>query len=272
MRAFFAALSTPEEEAGRELVGRLADGVWSRYGTDEISPAVLAYWAEVCPSYPGWPVTPPTDTLGTFLTEWHRPFSSAGQADCPSSSRHDMARRLAGRPAAVRPLLRLCRASVGRRPATAAGRVAARLPASRGGLRHLRSRQGSARAHRPRSGRRGHRRRSLSGLLTSPCQGRWDGHRQGAGELPGGAAARRFGTASRGSNEVFQPARGEPRTASDPAPTICATAQPPEPSRRTSTSKSSKLSWVTPRALLPAIPTPVCLRGWPKMLLRRPPG
>lgn len=75
-RAFFTALSTPAKEASRKLVGRLADGVWSRYGTDEISPAVLAYWAEVCPSYPGWSVTPPTDTLGTFLTEWHGPCTT----------------------------------------------------------------------------------------------------------------------------------------------------------------------------------------------------
>lgn len=75
-RAFFTALSAPAKNADRELVGRLADGVWSRYGTDEISPAVLAYWAEVCPSYPGWPVTPPTDTLGTFLTEWHGPCTA----------------------------------------------------------------------------------------------------------------------------------------------------------------------------------------------------
>jgi hypothetical protein len=76
MRSFFTAVSKPAKEADRELVGRLADGVWSRYGTDEISPAVLAYWAEVCPSYPGWPVTPPTDTLGTFLTEWHGPCTA----------------------------------------------------------------------------------------------------------------------------------------------------------------------------------------------------
>ncbi|MFG1995013.1 hypothetical protein ACGFJ7_34065 [Actinoplanes sp. NPDC048988] len=76
MRAFFTALSTPAKEANRKLVGRLADGVWSRYGTDQISPAVLAYWAEVCPSYPGWPATPPADPLGTFLTEWHGPCTA----------------------------------------------------------------------------------------------------------------------------------------------------------------------------------------------------
>jgi hypothetical protein len=76
MRTFFKALSTPAKEADRKLVGRLADGVWSRYGTDEISPAVLAYWAEVCPSYPGWSVTPPADTLGRFLTEWHGPCAA----------------------------------------------------------------------------------------------------------------------------------------------------------------------------------------------------
>lgn len=47
-----AAVLSPR--VGAAVVGSLADSVWQRYGTEDVSPAYLAYLREVCAAYPGW--------------------------------------------------------------------------------------------------------------------------------------------------------------------------------------------------------------------------
>jgi hypothetical protein len=76
MKAFFRALQDLSVAANRELIGKLADSVWGRYGVDTVSPSVLAYWAEVCPSYGPWPAGTASRAVGGFLPGWHGPCRS----------------------------------------------------------------------------------------------------------------------------------------------------------------------------------------------------
>jgi hypothetical protein len=70
------AAERAEALTSRDIVGLDADLLWQRYGTDSISPALLAYWQEVCGTTTDWPMVEwdgtVADTTG-FLASFHRP-------------------------------------------------------------------------------------------------------------------------------------------------------------------------------------------------------
>lgn len=56
------------------LIGRLSDSTLLRYGAEDVSPAMLAYYDEVCRDYGPWPTAPPSDgPLAALLTRLHAP-------------------------------------------------------------------------------------------------------------------------------------------------------------------------------------------------------
>jgi hypothetical protein len=70
-----------------EEVGRYSDRLWQRYGEDSISPALLAYWDEVCAAAGDWPDPGWTgrgdDTRG-FLARFHAPCRAIPSAATPA--------------------------------------------------------------------------------------------------------------------------------------------------------------------------------------------
>jgi hypothetical protein len=76
-----AASANGTSPADRRQVGALSDSIWRRYRELDLSPAVVAYWAEVCAALPSWPRNGwsgvATDTYG-FLSSFHGPCSDVG--------------------------------------------------------------------------------------------------------------------------------------------------------------------------------------------------
>jgi len=83
-RALFRLLGGPVRRAA-PLIGRLSDATLLRYGSYEMSPAVLAYLDEVCRRYGPWPAASERPNL---LARLHAPCRSlwrpAGDADLPT--------------------------------------------------------------------------------------------------------------------------------------------------------------------------------------------
>lgn len=53
-------------------IGHWSDGLWSRYGADDVGGTYAAYLNEVCPAYPGWDDLPlATDLIGQTLEAAH---------------------------------------------------------------------------------------------------------------------------------------------------------------------------------------------------------
>lgn len=61
-------------DADPEVIGRLADSVWGRFGSDRISPSYLAYLDEVCSAYAPWPTkSDDADDIARALSAIHAP-------------------------------------------------------------------------------------------------------------------------------------------------------------------------------------------------------
>jgi hypothetical protein len=74
-RALTSAVGTEDR-----LLGTLADLVWNRYGTMDLSPAYLAYAEETCPSLAGWRralARPAPDPVAAVLARIHAPCLAA---------------------------------------------------------------------------------------------------------------------------------------------------------------------------------------------------
>jgi hypothetical protein len=129
-RGFANAVSHPSSPSGRAKAGTLADSVWTRYGATDVSPAYLAYLAEVCPAYAPWPRLSSDDPVARFLDAWHAP--------CRLASSREVTRYAPGQ----RGPERICVSSLRDDPVVPAGSTASwrprrgviLLPARRGGV------------------------------------------------------------------------------------------------------------------------------------------
>jgi hypothetical protein len=89
------SLSAQAQDA--RLVGRLSDMLFGRYGVDDLSPALLAYWDETCTALRGWTAA----GTGSFLARFDSVCSAAAdsatlaapsggvEATCVAGSRED---------------------------------------------------------------------------------------------------------------------------------------------------------------------------------------
>ncbi len=86
-----AEVLTAGGPAAAELVGELSDRTWGRVGTDDLSPADLAYLDEVCASYHGWSELPDVgrSPVERFLAVFHRPCRTAPTSGAAAPPRID---------------------------------------------------------------------------------------------------------------------------------------------------------------------------------------
>lgn len=79
-RVFAGQIGGPP--SSRAELARYSDLLWQRYGVGSVSPALLAYWDEVCGNATGWPA--PTGNDGSavlqFLEAFHTPCAAIPRA------------------------------------------------------------------------------------------------------------------------------------------------------------------------------------------------